>query len=295
MKGIYYIKNLKNNKIYIGQSLNIERRIKRHIRELKNEYHHNKHLQKSFKKYGIDNFEFNVLEITDNLNEREMYWIKYYNSINPLNGYNKTYGGDSEEPNDETKLKLSKAFKGKPKSEEHKKNLWMNREKKQTPIVNKVKIKSSGMKGKKHSEETKLKLSKASKGRKHTDESKLKISKALKGKKHSEETKLKISNSGKGRKMSEEHKNKLIEINSKRIRTSDEKEKISKALTGKKLSDDKRKSHWKASDELVIEVIKLLNKGYSVLKISKELNVSRNFVNAIKIGKTYTHIDRNIY
>lgn len=47
------------------------------------------------RKYGINNFH--IIEIeecnNDNLNEREKYWIKYYNSVE--NGYNATYGGET--------------------------------------------------------------------------------------------------------------------------------------------------------------------------------------------------------
>jgi hypothetical protein len=50
-------------------------------------------MYKDFKKYGIDNFSFGVLEecTLDKLDEREIYWIKYYNSYN--DGYNLTLGG----------------------------------------------------------------------------------------------------------------------------------------------------------------------------------------------------------
>ena len=93
--GIYYIKNLINNKYYIGQSINI---YERWIRE---KYHlnfmdkaWNIHLQNAWKKYGQDNFEFAVVEECDKdeLNNREIYWIQYYDAF--YNGYNMTLGGD---------------------------------------------------------------------------------------------------------------------------------------------------------------------------------------------------------
>lgn len=89
--GIYKITNLINNKIYIGQSKQIEVRWQQHKTS-------NKHyaIYNAFKKYGIDNFKFEIIEECpeDILNEREKYWIKFYNSLSP-NGYNMTLGGDS--------------------------------------------------------------------------------------------------------------------------------------------------------------------------------------------------------
>jgi hypothetical protein len=52
------------------------------------------------RKYGIDNFLFEVVEecSLEELNNREKYWIKYYDSHNPLNGYNLTDGGNTSLP-----------------------------------------------------------------------------------------------------------------------------------------------------------------------------------------------------
>lgn len=93
MTGIYKITNLINNKIYIGQSTNIEYRWEDH-----KFYSRNSHtaLQAAFKKYGISNFSFEVIEecSKEYLDEREIYWIKFYDSYK--NGYNLTKGGMSK-------------------------------------------------------------------------------------------------------------------------------------------------------------------------------------------------------
>lgn len=93
MVGIYKIKNLINNKIYIGQSHNIEERIKRHKKRKDYEEYKDIHLYRAMRKYGIENFSFEIIEecSIDRLDEREIYWIKYYNSFNE--GYNETLGG----------------------------------------------------------------------------------------------------------------------------------------------------------------------------------------------------------
>lgn len=89
MAFIYQIKNLKNNKIYIGSSKNYEKRKYQHKYELNNEIHKNTHLQNAWKKYGEDAFEFSILEECEDLKqfEREQY---YLNKLNPFdeNGYN---------------------------------------------------------------------------------------------------------------------------------------------------------------------------------------------------------------
>lgn len=89
--GIYCIKNIKNGKIYIGSSINCENRFKQHQKELRNNYHGNDHLQKAIKKYGINNFNFSIIEICleNNLIEAEDNWINKFNSMDSKNGYNK--------------------------------------------------------------------------------------------------------------------------------------------------------------------------------------------------------------
>ena len=90
--GIYKIENLITHHIYIGQSTNIDTRWRRH----KDDVHSGKKdypLYRAINKYGIDNFSFEIIEecSKEALDEREQFWIKYYNSYK--NGYNQTIGG----------------------------------------------------------------------------------------------------------------------------------------------------------------------------------------------------------
>lgn len=100
-KFIYKITNLVNNKIYIGQTKNDPKdRFRRHCLNYGSrggESHKNESvINNSILKYGKENFLFEVIEgPVENYNEREKYWIKYYNCKTP-NGYNLTDGG--EEP-----------------------------------------------------------------------------------------------------------------------------------------------------------------------------------------------------
>lgn len=97
MKGyIYIIKNLINDKVYIGQtSRNIEARWNQHKAAALRGENQGIILYNAIRKYGIENFYISQLEEVDlnNLNEREIYWIKFYNSQTP-NGYNVRAGGE---------------------------------------------------------------------------------------------------------------------------------------------------------------------------------------------------------
>ena len=109
ISGIYKIENLINHKLYIGQSDDLYRRRDAHFNELKGNRHYNQHLQRSYNKYGKDNFKFNIVEKcnVDLLDEREIYWIQYFDSFN--NGYNQNLGGNSNRgwvATDETKRKM---------------------------------------------------------------------------------------------------------------------------------------------------------------------------------------------
>lgn len=91
-KFIYKIENLINHKVYIGQTNNPTRRFQEHKAKGYEKDSH-KILYYAFDKYGINNFSFEVIEETENFNEREKFWIAYYDSFE--NGYNMTLGGDN--------------------------------------------------------------------------------------------------------------------------------------------------------------------------------------------------------
>lgn len=98
MKGIYKITNLLNQKSYIGKSSNIEERWKYHQLRYNDIKEYDKPLYRAFRKYGLNNFSFEIIEelkenYEEKANERECYWIKYYNSFGE-SGYNGTEGGD---------------------------------------------------------------------------------------------------------------------------------------------------------------------------------------------------------
>lgn len=116
--GIYKIENLVDNKVYIGQSINIKgSRWPAHLHMLKNNIHYNRHLQNAWNKYGKENFEFSIIEECnmDRLDEIEMYYIDLYKSYLPEFGYNCNLGGQGEGghiPNEEIRKKMSESHKG---------------------------------------------------------------------------------------------------------------------------------------------------------------------------------------
>lgn len=95
MRGfIYKITNTINGKSYIGQTIqNVKERFYQHCATKYSKAVSNMAIHRAIKKYGKSNFTVEVIEEIDsaNLNDRERYWIKYYNSYN--NGYNSTKGG----------------------------------------------------------------------------------------------------------------------------------------------------------------------------------------------------------
>lgn len=94
MIGIYKITNKLNEKSYVGLSVDIEHRWKEHKSQYSWERESGKTLYKAMKKYGVENFTFEVLEecSKEELKQKERYWISAIDSYK--NGYNQTCGGE---------------------------------------------------------------------------------------------------------------------------------------------------------------------------------------------------------
>lgn len=89
MIGIYKWTNLINNKVYVGQSINIQARKAEHIK-LSKDMTYSTNIAKALRKYGVENFIFEIIEECDrnSLDSREKYWIEHYDSLNKDKGYN---------------------------------------------------------------------------------------------------------------------------------------------------------------------------------------------------------------
>lgn len=94
MKGfIYKITNLINGKIYIGQTkVDVQVRWKEHIRKSK---YNDQIIQRAISKYGKENFTIETLEVCniEEIDEREIFYIKFFDSTNKSKGYNVSIGG----------------------------------------------------------------------------------------------------------------------------------------------------------------------------------------------------------
>ena len=211
--GIYQIKNIINNKIYIGSSVDIKRRWSEHRSDLKKMKHHSIHLQRAWYHYGEDVFIFTILEDVgepDLLIEREQHYLDLYKPYKREIGYNSCPNAGSRlgfKHSEESKKKMSKSKIGSKHSEETKRKIGNAQKGKLISDETKSKLRVSARKRWERpnacSQETRKKMSEARKGRKPWNtgietpqEVKDKISKTLKGrpspmkgKKHSEETK----------------------------------------------------------------------------------------------------------
>lgn len=171
--GFYVIKNIVNLKVYVGMASNLSKRKSEHFRKLKLSSHCNDYLQRSYNKYGVNNFDFIVLEFCD----KESLCIREHNWCVKLKAHDKSYGYNLAETgfnkfnghSEETKIKMSNANKGKIISKE-----------------TRLKISASKM-GVKNSEESKKKIRKWYKNNEHP---------MTKG--HSFESRKKMSESRKG-------------------------------------------------------------------------------------------------
>lgn len=169
--GVYSIKNITNNQEYIGSSINIRKRLTAHLSLLNNGKHTNVKLQRSYDKYSVNNFSFCVLRLcgqTDLENFEQEWCEKNVPFFNIRKIIKSNYGTKLSE---ETKLRMSKAKKGKPLNEKQKIHLSnIQNRRKGIPVLGKVKeslkLGSLASVGIKRSKETKDKISQSKIGKK---------------------------------------------------------------------------------------------------------------------------------
>jgi hypothetical protein len=131
--GIYVFRNKVNGKEYVGKSKRITKRNRNELTALRNDYFHNKHLQSSFNKYGVENFELKTIKnniCPGLLGVYEIFEIAKRDTNNPEIGYNKTLGGEGvygHKQSQEHKDKISEALIGKKKTKEHCENISKSR------------------------------------------------------------------------------------------------------------------------------------------------------------------------
>lgn len=111
---IYKIINIQNNKVYIGQTIRpVEQRFHRHMSDALNNIL-DTHFARAVRKYGKDSFKVEIIDTAktqDELNQKEQYWIRQYDSVN--NGYNETdaiskCGGNTYQSKTEEEMSIIK-------------------------------------------------------------------------------------------------------------------------------------------------------------------------------------------
>lgn len=154
LPGIYIIKNSNNHNFYVGSSVNIRSRWIDHRAKLRRGAHHNPVLQNAWNKYGADAFDCQVLELTEaaEIFAAEQRWLDHLDAASRSDCYNlaakadspaagakrkpeaaakrlatiRANGGHSDATKAaaaETLRNYNHSLRGKPKSEEHKKNI----------------------------------------------------------------------------------------------------------------------------------------------------------------------------
>lgn len=247
---VYKIRNVQNNEIYIGSTLNFRKRKNTHHRNLDRNQHHSVYLQRAYNKYGKDSFVFELLEVClrEELFSKEEYWI---NALRPKYNVGGVGGGDnySKHPDKENiKKKLIAGLtkvERKPRPKETNSN-WKGGKTFFTCPVCCKEIRIAGDKvrpktcyrcrdrngeknpffGKTHSEETKEKLRQVAKARwsdpDYIENQRIKQT----GLKRSPEHVEKVRRSRISRKHSEETKEKIRQANKGKKRTPAQVERI---------------------------------------------------------------------
>ena len=159
---IYKITNKINGKIYIGQTTrSLKQRWKDHRCEAK-DCKRGRAIHRAIHKYGVENFTIEQIDCAitqEELNEKERYWIKYYES-NTSKGYNLTDGGDCFKMTESVKLKLSEFAKTRVGDKNSHYGVPMSLENRlKISAVNKLRTgEKNSFYGKHHTEESKQKM-----------------------------------------------------------------------------------------------------------------------------------------
>ncbi len=126
MRYVYVIRNLINEKVYVGQTKDLAGRKRGHLSCAHRG--NDRPLYRSIRKHGEENFSFEILEecADEVINERERHWVAHFDSFNPDKGYNLTSGGEEgnhKRRSEETKRKIRLARKHQVITVEHRQRI----------------------------------------------------------------------------------------------------------------------------------------------------------------------------
>lgn len=162
--GIYTIRCLIDNKVYIGRSKNWKKRLNYHKKQLIKKIHFNSHIQNAVNKYGIENFEFELLEEYEPkfLCSMENWWCNMLQAHNREYGYNIESTSPFGQITSSQETRNKQSFIAKNRNNETKEKIANSR--KFYSLESKIKM-SNSQKGKIVSIETKNKMSESHKKR----------------------------------------------------------------------------------------------------------------------------------
>ena len=194
--GIYLLTNIETGKKYIGQSVDIKGRWRAHAKSKADTP-----ISRPIQKHGWESFNKEVLLLCDpeHLDERECAYISMHDTICP-SGYNlKGGGGQIHRQHEITRQKMSASHKGRPKSEEHRRNIGLaHKGRKQSPEF----IARRKANGVRMSDEGRARVAEFARNRKITEETREKLRKSSQRNIISKETRLKMAASNRGQKRS---------------------------------------------------------------------------------------------
>jgi group I intron endonuclease len=223
--GIYLIENTVTHTVYVGKTAtSFEGRWNKHRKTLWGHTHFNRHLQNAWLKYGAKAFEFVVLEDVQDeqqLAEIENWYLAYFRSIG-VQMYNHKIAGPAgiQHHSDETRAKISAAFRGKPLSESHRANIAKART------------------GRKHSETTKAKIGQIGRGRTPSPETLIRMREVQLGKIIPTEQRVAISQKLQGHSVSDETREKLRIARSKQTISDETRKRMREA-------QQRRRQQWR--------------------------------------------------
>ena len=130
MIGVYSITNTANGKIYIGSSVNIDKRFAGHRNALNKGKHENSHLQRAWDKHGIESFRFAVLREAESGHDVRSLEQQYLDQLTTGTSYNisknacgASFGEDNPAKRDDVRKKISAGLLGKKLTDEAKINI----------------------------------------------------------------------------------------------------------------------------------------------------------------------------
>lgn len=281
--GIYQIRNIKNGKRYVGSAVNVRQRWASHRSLLRKGKHHSDHLQNSWKKYGEQSFEFEVIELCEkgSLIEREQWHINqgcHYNKA-PIAGspLGVKWSKSARERASARRAGVRKssshveamrtAFPKVWKRDGYAEKMKAAISASYTPELRK--LKSDQMKARWASYE-------------YREETIKKIALS-----HGAERRALTSLQSKERWADPEFRSRMAESASNRIVSEDTKQKISKALTGRNLSIETRKKKSALTDSQVIQIRAMHLDGATYKEIAFSFGVHIGTIARIIRGVRY--------